>query len=145
SGDAVFGATNGRFTGGYAQYAVALAARLARKPQRLGFIEAASVPVVARTALQMVLEHGTVARTKRVLVHGGAGKGGAYAVQLARRVGREVIATAFSSDVSYVQTLGAHHVIDVQTSRFEDVLTGVDVVLDTVGGETQDRSFSVVK
>jgi choline dehydrogenase-like flavoprotein len=70
---------------------------------------------------------------------------GAYAVQLARRVAREVIATAFSNDVAYVQTLGAHHVIDVQTSRFEEVLTEVDVVVDTVGGETQDRSFSVLK
>jgi len=143
-GDAVFGATNARFTGGYAEYAVASAAKLARKPQRLGFIEAASLPVVA-TAWQMVFEHGAVDLNKRVLVHGAAGNVGAYAVQLARRVAREVIATAFSNDVAYVQTLGAYRVIDVQTSRFEDVLTDVDVVVDTVGGETQDRSFSVLK
>ena len=144
-GDAVFGATNARFTGGYAEYAVASAAKLARKPQRLGFIEAASVPVVACTAWQMVFEHGTVDQTKRVLVHGAAGNVGAYAVQLARRVAHEVIATAFSSDIAYVQTLGAHHVIDVQTSRFEEALADVDVVLDTVGGETLERSFSVLK
>src|SRR5262245_60670731 len=87
----------------------------------------------------------TVDQTKRVLVHGAAGNVGAYAVQLARRVAHEVIATAFSSDVAYVQTLGAHHVIDVQASRFEEVLADVDVVLDTVGGETQERSFSVLK
>jgi len=116
-GDAVFGATNARFTGGYAEYAVASAPRLARKPQRLGFVE----------------------------VHGAAGNVGAYAVQLARRVAREVIATAFSNDVAYVHALGAHRVIDVQASRFEEVLNDVDVVLDTVGGETQDRSFSVLK
>ena len=86
AGDAVFGATNGRFTGGYAEYAVAAATRLAKMPRRPGFIEAASVPVVACTAWQMVFEHGGVDATKRVLVHGAAGNVGAYAVQLAKRV-----------------------------------------------------------
>jgi NADPH:quinone reductase-like Zn-dependent oxidoreductase len=145
TGDAVFGATNARFTGGYAEYAVASATKLAKMPQRMGFIDAASVPVVACTAWQMVFEYGAVDATKRVLVHGAAGNVGAYAVQLARRVAHEVVATAFSNDVEYVQTLGAHRVIDVQTSRFEEVLTDVDVVLDTIGGDTQDRSFSVLK
>ena len=144
-GDAVFGATNGRFTGGYAEYAVAAAAKLAKKPHRLGFIEAASVPVVACTAWQMVFEHGAVDATKRVLVHGAAGNVGAYAVQLAKRVAREVIATTPSSGLTYVRSLGVDHVIDVQTSRFEEGLTDVDVVLDTIGGDTQDRSFAVLK
>ena len=144
-GDAVFGATNGRFTGGYAEYAVAAAAKLAKKPHRLGFIEAASVPVVACTAWQMVFEHGAVDSTKRVLVHGAAGNVGAYAVQLAKRVAREVIATTPSSGLTYVRSLGVDHVIDVQTSRFEEGLTDVDVVLDTIGGDTQDRSFTVLK
>jgi len=145
AGDAVFGATNARFTGGYAEYAVASATTLAKMPQRMGFIDAASVPVVACTAWQMVSEYGAVDATKRVLVHGAAGNVGAYAVQLARRVAHEVVATAFSDDVAYVQTLGADRVIDVQKSRFEEVLTDVDVVLDTIGGDTQDRSFSVLK
>ena len=144
-GDAVFGATNDRFTGGYAEYAVASATKLAKMPRRLGFTEAASVPVVACTAWQMVFEHGAVDATKRVLVHGAAGNVGAYAVQLARRVAQEVVATAMSRDVAYVQTLGAHRIIDVQTSRFEEDVTDVDVVLDTIGGETQDRSFAVLK
>ena len=144
TGDAVFGATNARFTGGYAEYAVASATKLAKMPQRMGFIDAASVPVVGCTAWQMVFEYGAVDATKRVLVHGAAGNVGAYAVQLARRVAHEVVATAFSNDVAYVQTLGAHRVIDVQTSRFE-VLTDIDVVLDTIGGDTQDRSFAVLK
>ena len=133
------------FTGGYAEYAVASATKLAKMPQRMGFIDAASVPVVACTAWQMVFEYGAVDATKRVLVHGAAGNVGAYAVQLARRVAHEVVATAFSDDVAYVQTLGADRVIDVQTSRFEEVLTDVDVVLDTIGGDTQDRSFAVLK
>jgi NADPH:quinone reductase-like Zn-dependent oxidoreductase len=145
AGDAVFGATNGRFTGGYAEYAVASAAMLAKMPPRMGFVEAASAPVVACTAWQMVFEHGAVEATKRVLVHGAAGNVGAYAVQMARRVAREVVATARSGDVAYVQALGAHRVIDVQKARFEEVVTDVDVVLDTIGGDTQDRSFAVLK
>ena len=145
AGEAVFGATNARFTGGYAEYAVAAATKLAKIPPRLGFIEAASVPVVACTAWQMVFEQGAIDTTKRVLVHGAAGNVGAYAVQLARRVACEVIATAFSDDLAYVKALGADRVIDVNTSRFEELLTDVDVVLDTIGGETQDRSFAVLK
>jgi len=144
-GEAVFGATNERFTGGYAEYAVAAASRLAKMPRRLGFIEAASVPVVACTAWQMVFEHGAVDATKRVLVHGAAGNVGAYAVQLAKRIAGEVIATASSSGLAYVRGLGADRVIDAQRSRFEDVLSDVDVVLDTVGGDTQERSFAVLK
>ena len=145
AGDAVFGATNGRFTGGYAEYAVASAAKLAKMPQRLGFIEAASVPVVACTAWQMVFDYGAVDATKRVLVHGAAGNVGAYAVQLARRVAHEVVATGLTRDMAYVQALGANRVIDVQKSRFEEELTDIDVVLDTIGGDTQDRSFAVLK
>jgi NADPH:quinone reductase-like Zn-dependent oxidoreductase len=145
TGDAVFGATNARFTGGYAEYAVASAAKLAKMPTTIGFIEAASVPVVACTAWQMIREHGAVDATKRVLVHGAAGNVGAYAVQLARQVADKVVATAFSDDVPYVKTLGADQIIDVQKSRFEELLTDVDVVLDTIGGDTQDRSFAVLK
>jgi NADPH:quinone reductase-like Zn-dependent oxidoreductase len=145
AGDAVFGATNARFTGGYAEYAVAAATKLAKMPSRLRFTEAASVPVVACTAWQMVVDYGKIDATKRVLVHGAAGNVGAYAVQLARRAAREVVATAFSQDVAYVQTLGVDRIIDVQKSRFDELLTDIDVVLDTIGGDTQDRSFAVLK
>ena len=144
-GDEVFGVTNSRFTGAYAEYAVAEAAMIARKPRRLSHVEAASVPVVATTAWQMVFEHGQVDVTKRVLVHGGAGNVGAYAVQLAKRTGAEVIATSFTRDVEYVRTLGVGRVIDVQMDRFEERVKDVDVVLDTIGGETLDRSFEVLK
>jgi NADPH:quinone reductase-like Zn-dependent oxidoreductase len=144
-GDAVFGATNTQFTGGYAEYAVASAHKLAKMPRRLGFVEAASVPVVACTAWQMVFDHGAVDATKRVLVHGAAGNVGAYAVQLARHAARDVVATASSGDLEYVRTLGAHRVIDVRQSRFEDVVADVDAVLDTVGGDTQERSFAVLR
>jgi NADPH:quinone reductase-like Zn-dependent oxidoreductase len=143
-GDAVFGATNPRFIGGYAEYAVASAAMLARMPPRLGFVDAASVPVVACTAWQMVFEHGGVDAGKRVLVLGGAGNVGAYAVQLARRVAREVVATASPDDAGYVRSLGANVVVDARTSRLDE-LTDIDVVLDTIGGDPQERSFAVLK
>jgi NADPH:quinone reductase-like Zn-dependent oxidoreductase len=146
AGDAVFGATNARFTGGYAEYAVASAATLAKMPPQMSFVEAASVPVIACTAWQMVFEHGALDATKRVLVHGAAGNVGAYAVQLAKRAAREVIATVSADDTEYVRTtLGADHVIDARISRFEEVLTDIDVVLDTIGGDTLDRSFAVLK
>lgn len=144
-GDAVFGATNPQFTGGYAEYAVASALGLAKMPRRLGFVEAASVPVIACTAWQMVFELGAVDATSRVLVHGAAGNVGAYAVQLAKRVAREVVATVSTDGVEYARALGAHRVIDVRESRFEDVVADVDVVLDTIGGDVQDRSFAVLK
>jgi NADPH:quinone reductase-like Zn-dependent oxidoreductase len=144
-GDDVYGATNSRFTGAYAEYAVAEAAMIAFKPKRLSYVEAASVPVVASTAWQMVFDRGQVDGTKRVLVHGAAGNVGAYAVQLAKRAGAAVMVTAFTRDVEYVRALGADRVIDVQTARFEERVKDVDVVLDTVGGETLDRSFEVLK
>src|SRR4029078_5357128 len=114
-------------------------------PQRLGFIDAASIPVVACTAWQMVFEHGAVDGTKRVVVHGAAGNVGAYAVQLRRRVAHEVIAPTRSDSLAYVRTLGADRVIDIETARFEEGVTDVDVVLDPIGGDTQDRSFAVLK
>jgi NADPH:quinone reductase-like Zn-dependent oxidoreductase len=141
----VFGVTNSRFTGAYAEYAVAEAGMIASKPKRLSYIEAASVPVVASTAWQMVVDHGQVDDTKRVLVHGAAGNVGAYAVQLAKRAGAQALATAFSRDVDFVRTLGADQILDVKNLPFEEQVKDVDVVIDTVGGETLARSFEVIK
>jgi NADPH:quinone reductase-like Zn-dependent oxidoreductase len=144
-GEEVFGVTNSRFTGAYAEFALADADMLAPKPKRLSFVEAASVPVVASTAWQMVFDHGRVEGGKRVLVHGGAGNVGAYAVQLAKHAGAEVFATVLTRDADYVRTLGTDQVIDVQADRFEGRVRDIDVVIDTLGGEMQDRSFQVLK
>lgn len=144
-GAEIFGVTNSQFTGAYAEYAVADAAMIAPKPARLSYVQAASVPVVAITAWQMLFDYGQVDGSKRVLVHGAAGNVGAYAVQLAKRAGAEVISTAFTRDVDYVKALGADRVIDVKTARFEETVKDVDVVIDTIGGETLDRSFEVLK
>jgi len=144
-GDEVFGVTNKQFTGGYAEYAVAEAGMLARKPKRLSFIEAASVPVVASTAWQMLFDHGQVTAGQCVLVHGAAGNVGAYAVQFAKQAGARVFATAYARDIDYVSQLGADRVIDVGSERFEAQCKDIDVVLDTIGGDIQQRSFAVLK
>ena len=144
-GDDVFGVTNERFTGAYAEYAVARAAMLAPKPKRLNHTHAASVPVVAVTAWQMVFDCAQLSSGQAVLVHGGAGNVGGYAVQLAKRAGAVVIATASVENDSYVRRLGADGVIDYRARRFEERVKDVDVVIDTVGGEILDRSYGVLK
>ena len=144
-GDEIYGVTNEQFTGGYAEYAVASAGMIARKPNVLSFVEAASAPVVAVTAWQMLFDYAHAAAGQRVLVLGGAGNVGAYAIQLARNAGLEVIATASARDLEYLRSLGATTVLDYRQARIEDLKPAVDVVLDTVGGETRERSLSVLK
>lgn len=145
TGDAVFGVTNAQFTGAYAEYAIASADMLAPKPPHLPFVQAAAAPVVGCTAWQMAFEFGRVGPSTRVLIHGGAGNVGALAVQLVRAVTRDVIVTTRAQDVAFVQKLGVEQVIDVESARFEDVVRDVDVVLDTVGGEMQARSYAVMR
>ena len=144
-GDEVYGSTNPQFSGGQAEYAVPLAGMIAPKPRKLTFIEAASVPVVAVTAWQMLFEYGEVAAGQTVLIHGAAGSVGAYAVQLAREAGLHIVATAGTADLDYVRGLGAERVFDYKKDRFEESLSGVDIVLDTQGGATQQKSLRVLK
>lgn len=144
-GDEVYGATNKQFIGAYAEYAVPSAGMMVQKPKTLSFIEAGSTPVVAVTAWQMLFDYARIAAGQTVLIHGAAGNVGAYSVQLAKQAGLHVIATAASADLDYVRDLGAERVVDYKRERFEELLTGVDVVLDTVGGDTQERSLRVLK
>jgi NADPH:quinone reductase-like Zn-dependent oxidoreductase len=144
-GNEVYGATNEQFSGAYAEYALPLARMIAQKPKTLNFIEAASTPVVTVTAWQMLFDYAQVTAGQTVLIHGAAGNVGAYAVQLASQAGLHVIATAASTDLEYVKGLGAERVLDFRRERFEDSLAGVDVVLDTLGGDTQQRSLRVLK
>jgi NADPH:quinone reductase-like Zn-dependent oxidoreductase len=144
-GDEVYGTTNAQFSGAYAEYAVPVATMMAPKPRTLSFIEAASAPIVAVTAWQMLFDYARVTAEQTVLIHGAAGNVGAYAVQLAKHAGLHVLATAASDDRDFVRGLGAGRVVDYQRERFEESLTGVDVVLDTVGGDTQRRSLRVLK
>lgn len=144
-GDQVYGVTNPRFIGAYAEYALASAAMIARKPTSLTHIEAASVPVIAVTAWQGLFDQAQLAAGQTVLIHGAAGNVGAYAVQLARGAGVRTIATVGTDEIAFVRELGADTVVDFQTERFEDAARDVDAVLDFVGGETQIRSFQVLR
>lgn len=144
-GDKVFGVTNPEFIGAYAEFALASVKMIAAKPDSLSFQEAASVPVVAVTAWQMLFEYAQAKPGQSVLIQGAAGNVGAYAVQLASRAGLQVFAAASSGDAQYVKSLGATTVIDYKAARFEEVLPAVDVVLDMVGGETRNRSFKIIK
>jgi NADPH:quinone reductase-like Zn-dependent oxidoreductase len=144
-GDQVYGVTNPRFVGAYAEYALASADMVSDKPASLSHVEAASVPVVAVTAWQALFDHAGLRAGQRVIIHGAAGNVGAYAVQLARDARLQTIATAATDDISFVRDLGADTVIDYRTQRFEDEVRDVDAVIDLVGGETQNRSFQVLR
>jgi len=142
-GDAVFGTSE---MGAYAEYLAAKPATISRKPSNLSFEEAASVPVAAQTALEGIFTHGHLEKGQTILIHGGAGAVGAYAVQLASHAGATVIATASADDEAYLNSIGASRVIDYREAQFEKVLREkVDVVFDLVGGDTQKRSFLVLK
>ncbi|MGC4054434.1 MAG: NADP-dependent oxidoreductase [Paludibaculum sp.] len=144
-GALVYGVTNPRFIGSNAEYAVASAAMLALKPATLTHVEAASVPVIAVTAWQALFDHAQLTPGQTVVIHGAAGSVGAYAVQLARRAGLHVIATASAQDLPFVGELGANTLIDYKTQRFEDLIRDADAVIDLVGGDTQQRSFQILR
>jgi NADPH:quinone reductase-like Zn-dependent oxidoreductase len=145
AGDQVYGVTNPRFIGAYAEFAVASAAMIAIKPRSASFIQAASVPVIAVTAWQALFDYARLEAGHTVLIHGAAGNVGAFAVQFARRAGVRIIATAGSNDVAFLRDLGAGTVIDFRAQRFEEQVHSADAVIDLVGGETQTRSFQVLR
>ncbi|MBV8538055.1 MAG: NADP-dependent oxidoreductase, partial [Alphaproteobacteria bacterium] len=140
-GTPVFGVTNGGFTGAYAEFALADVARIARKPASLSDVEAASAPVVACTAYQMLLRHGSVKPGQTVLVLGGAGNVGAYVVQLAETIGARVIATAREHDLEFLRSLSAAAAISANEAPVPRFAGQVDTVIDTVGGEALACAF----
>lgn len=143
-GDEVYGVTNPEFIGAHAEFALTSSTTVARKPERLSFTEAASVPVVAVTAWQMLFDYAKAKPEQTVLIHGAAGNVGGYAVQLASQAGLHVFATASADDAEYVRSLGATTVIDYKRDRFEEIIPMVDVVLDMVGGATRARSLKII-
>ena len=142
-GDAVFG-TSG--LGAYAEFLAVKPATIVRKPSNLSFEEAASVPVASQTAWEGIFTHGYLEKGQTILIHGGAGAVGAYAVQLASHAGASVIVTASGDNEAYVKSIGASRVINYREAQFESVLREkVDMVFDLIGGDTQKRSFLVLK
>jgi NADPH:quinone reductase-like Zn-dependent oxidoreductase len=143
-GDEVY-AFLGSHSGGYAQFAIAREREVAPKPKSLDFVKAAAVPLAAITAWQALFDHGGLQRGERVLIHGAAGGVGHLAVQFAKAKGATVVATGSTEDMKFLTSLGADKVIDYKKERFEDRVDPVDLVIDLVGGETQDRSWNVLK
>lgn len=142
-GDEVFGFIN--IVGGYATQVVASVDRLARRPSRLTPLQASGVPAAALTAWQALHEHAQVKPGQRVLIHGASGGVGSMAVQMARIAGATVVATASAINHAYLRELGASELIDYTRTSFEMVVDSVDVVLDLVGGDTQTRSWALLK
>jgi NADPH:quinone reductase-like Zn-dependent oxidoreductase len=144
-GDAVYGLADFWRDGAAAAYLAAEAGSLAPKPRTPDHSQAAAVPLSALTAWQALFEHGGLAAGQRALIHGAAGGVGSYAVQLAHWRGARVIATAAPRDFAFLRDLGADETIDYAAQRFEDTVRGVDLVLDTIGGEMRRRSWSVLR
>jgi len=144
-GDEVYGMNDWFADGATAEFCITLPRNIARKPETLSHAAAASVPLGALTAWQGLIDRAKLEPGERVLIHGGAGAVGLYAVQSAHNRGAHVITTVSGRDIDFVKRLGADEAIDYKASRVEKDIRDVDVVFDTVGGDTLERSWSVVK
>jgi NADPH:quinone reductase-like Zn-dependent oxidoreductase len=144
-GDEVYGLIPFTRDGAAAEYVTVPADILAAKPVTVDHDAAAAVPLAALTVWQALVDHASLRAGQHVLIHGAAGGVGSFAVQIAADLGARITATAGGHDRDFVTSLGAHQVIDYANERFEDLVDRVDVVFDVVGGETQTRSWSVLR
>lgn len=146
-GDEVYGMINfpAAHGGAYAEYAVAPAGHLAPKPPSLSHAEAAALPLAALTAWQALIETAGLRAGQRVLIHAAAGGVGHLAVQIAKARGAHVIGTASGGNEGYLRELGVDEFVNYRETRFEEAVAPVDIALDTMSGETRERSFGVVK
>ncbi len=143
-GEEVYGLLDFWRDGAAAEYVAAKASDMAPKPESLDFVQAAAIPLSGLTAWQAVFDHGRISNGDRVLIHGAGGGVGTFAVQLAKWKGARVTATCSKSNAALAQELGAEAVIDYEKNRFEEAGT-FDMVLDTVGGDTLERSWGVLR
>src|SRR6184192_2032936 len=144
-GDEVYSLPDPTRNGAYADYIVVRGSEVARKPNSLHHIRAAAVPLAALTAWQSLFDTAQLQPSQRVLIHAGSGGVGQLAVQLAKWKGTYVFATASTKNQDLLRKLGVDEPIDYTQQRFEEIARKIDIVLDTLGGETQERSWSVLK
>jgi NADPH:quinone reductase-like Zn-dependent oxidoreductase len=144
-GDEVYGMNDWFADGATAEFCITLPQNIARKPATLSHEAAASVPIGALTSWQGLIDRAKLEPGESVLIHGGAGAVGLYAVQLAHIRGARVITTVSAQDIDFVKRLGADEAIDYKSSRFEKEVRDVDVIFDAVGGDTLERSWGVLK
>ncbi len=145
TGDEVYGRPDISRNGAYAEYIAVRESEVALKPKSLDHAHAAAIPLAALTAWQALFDAAKLAAGQTVLIHGAAGGVGTFAVQFAKLKGARVIATASKKNHDFLRSLGAAEVIDYNTTKFEDVVHNVDAVLDTITGETMERSWQVLK
>jgi NADPH:quinone reductase-like Zn-dependent oxidoreductase len=145
AGDPVFAYVSLGNSGGYAQYALVTEHEAAAKPKSIRYVEAAAVPIVAMTAWQALVDTAKLSAGQTVLIHGGSGGVGSLAIQIAKARGAKVVATASTANQDFLKQLGADVAIDYTKQKFEDIAKDVDVVLDSIGGDTLARSYGVVK
>lgn len=145
TGDEVYGRADFIAGGSYAEYAAVKESSTAKKPMTIDHEHAASVPIAALTAWQALFEHGGLEAGQAVLIHGAAGGVGHFAVQLAKWNGSKVIGTGSGSHLPFITEMGADETIDYVSTPFEERVKDVDIVLDLIGGDTQDRSWRVLK
>jgi NADPH:quinone reductase-like Zn-dependent oxidoreductase len=143
-GDEVFVMADPTRNGGYADYIAVRESTLAMKPKSLHHVRAAAVPVSALAAWRALFDLGKLQARQRILIHGGSGGVGHFAVQLAKWKGAHVLATASTKNQQLLRKLGADETIDYTTQKFEEVAEKVDLVLDTIGGDTEERSWRVL-
>jgi NADPH:quinone reductase-like Zn-dependent oxidoreductase len=144
-GDEVYGMLDFSRDGAYAEYVAARTLNLALKPKSIDFTQAAAVPLASLTAWQSLFEVAGLQPGQTVLIHGAAGGVGHFAVQFAKWKGAKVIVTASAANENFLRELGANEVIDYRNTRFEKTVHDADVVLDTIGGDTQQRSWQVLR
>lgn len=144
-GDAVFGVTDQGKEGAYAEKIAIKAAIVARKPARLGHVEAAAMGLTSLTALWALEDTARLRTGETILIQGGAGGVAGFAIQLAKYIGARVITTTSARNRDYVRKLGADRVIDYDAEDFAATVRDCDVVFDTVGGDVQVRSYAVLK
>ena len=145
AGDEVYSRPELTRNGTYAEYVVVKANMVGHKPKSIDHIQASTVPLAGLTAWQGLFDHGQLQAGQKVLIHAAAGGVGTYAVQFAKWKGAYVIGTASESNIDFLKELGADEVIDYKTEKFEEKLQDIDLVLDTLGGETQQKSLQVLK
>ncbi len=143
-GDEVYGQAS-LGSGSFSQFIASNAASAAYKPTSVDFISAAALPLVGSSAIQALEKHIKLVSKQKILIHGGAGGIGHVAIQLAKALGAYVITTVSTNDINFTKSLGADEAIDYKRQKFEEMVKEVDAVFDTVGGETTDRSFTVLK
>ncbi len=132
-------------TGAFAEFVATPASNMAKMPKNLDFNQSAAVVLAGVSALQALLEHFNLQPNQKILIHGGAGGIGTFAIQIAKSIGAYVATTATADGIEYVKRLGADQVIDYKSQDFEYILSSYDAVFDTVGGETYSKSFKVLK